>query len=329
MNQKKIKVALVGAGEWGKQHARILAADPRVDFCAIAGRSEEKTHRRAEEYGVRWYLDIQDMLDREKPDLVNLSLPNEGHYEATLQVIQAGCHLFVEKPFVFDLQEADILLEEAEKRKLFFGINFNHRYARPVQMTKAAIEAGKLGEIVFATWRFGGEGPKTHLYNNLIETQCHGFDMLEHLCGPIESVMAQMTDKTGKGFTTMAIALRFQNGAVGSLVGSYDTSYAYPGTHAVEVNGTKAHCVIEDTVRSFTFQQAGSETREVWQAGYFNDLDREFHRTFDRHWDAVVEDFLAGEQPPVHARAGRRALQLAYAVIQSSQTGQRVSLLPC
>ncbi len=329
MNQKKIKIALVGAGVWGMQHARILAADPRVDFCAIAGRSEEKTRRRAEEYGVRWYLDIQDMLDREKPDLVNLSLPNEGHYEATLQVIQAGCPLFVEKPFVFDLQEADTLLEEAEKRELFFGINFNHRYARPVQMTKAAIEAGKLGEIVFATWRFGGEGPKTHPYNNLIETQCHGFDMLEHLCGPIESVMAQMTDKTGKGFTTMAIALRFQNGAVGSLVGSYDSSYAYPGTHAVEVNGTKAHCVIEDTVRSFTFQQAGSETREVWQAGYFNDLDREFHRTFDRHWDAVVEAFLAGKQPPIHARAGRRALQLAYAVIQSSQTGQRVSLLPC
>jgi predicted dehydrogenase len=92
------------------------------------------------------------------------------------------------------------------------------------------------------------------------------------------------------------------------------------------VNGTRAHCVIEDTVRSYSFQEAGNETREVWQAGYFNDVDREFHRTFDRHWDAVVEAFMAGGQPPIHAIAGRRALQLAYAVIQSSQTGRLVPL---
>ena len=328
MNHKRIKVALIGAGSWGWQHARVLAAHPLVDFCALSGRSEEKTRRRAEEFGVRWYVDVGQMLEREKPDLVNISLPNEDHFAATLQVIQAGYPLFVEKPLVFDLQEADTLLAEAERRGLFFGINFNHRYARPVQKTKAAIDAGHLGEIVFATWRFGGEGPKTHPYNNLIETQCHGFDMLEHLCGPIESVMAQMTDKTGKGFTTLAVALRFRSGAVGSLVGSYDTSYAYPDTHAVEVNGTLAHCVIHDTVRSFTFQQVGNETREVWQAGYFNDLDREFHRTFDRHWEAVMDNFAAGQQPPIHARAGRRALELALAVIDSSQTGQRVSLPP-
>jgi predicted dehydrogenase len=327
MSQKRIKVVLVGAGNWGRQHARVLSAHPQVEFCAVSGRSEERTRQRAAEFGVRWYLDIQEMLDREKPDLVSVSLPNENHFAATLQVILAGYPLFVEKPFVFDLSEADTLLAEAEKRGLYFGINFNHRYAKPVQLTRAAIEDGRLGELVFATWRFGGEGSKSHPYNNLIETQCHGFDMLEHLCGPIESVMAQMTDKTGKGFTTMAIALRFKNGAVGSLLGSYDTSYAYPGTQALEINGTLGHCVVEDTVRRYTFQQAGNETAEVWQAGYFNDFDREFHRTFDRHWDAVVEAFQAGKEPPIHARAGKRALELAFAAIHSWKMGQQI-LIP-
>ena len=98
MNQKRIKVALVGAGGWGRQHARVLAAHPSVEFCALSGRSEEKTRRRAEEFGVRWYLDVGEMLDKEKPDLVNISLPNEGHYETTLRVIEAGYPLFVEKP---------------------------------------------------------------------------------------------------------------------------------------------------------------------------------------------------------------------------------------
>ena len=148
--------------------------------------------------------------------------------------------------------------------------------------------------------------------------------MLEHLCGPIQSIMAQMTNKTDKGFSTMAIALQFQNGAVGSMLGSYDTSYSYPNTHSVEVNGTQAHCVIEDTVRRYSFQRVGSETAEVWQAGYFNDFDREFHRTFDLHWDAVVKAFQNGQEPPIHAEAGKRALELALAAIESSQNGERV-----
>jgi predicted dehydrogenase len=77
-------------------------------------------------------------------------------------------------------------------------------------------------------------------------------------------------------------------------------------------------------VRRYTYQQAGNETAEVWQPGYFNDFDREFHRTFDRHWDAVLTAFVQGEPPPIHARAGRRALELALAAIHSWETGRRI-----
>jgi predicted dehydrogenase len=326
MSDKKVKVALIGAGNWGWQHARIFAADPRVDFCAIAGRRLARTQARAQEFGVRFYLDIEEMLAKEQPDLVSLSLPNQEHYEASLQVIQAGVPLLVEKPLVFDLKQADTLLREAEKRDLFFAINFNHRYAKPIQLARDAIREGKLGELVFATWRFGGEGPKGDPHANLIETQCHGFDMLEYLCGPIQSVMAEMTEKTGKGYTTMVLALQFENGAVGSLVGSYDSSYAYPRTHMLEINGTLGRIWIEDTVRKFVYHPIGSEMGETWQAGYFNDFDREFHRTFDKHWNAILTAFLAGDPPPVHAQTGRRALRLAMAAIESFETGRRVTV---
>lgn len=325
MNER-IKVALVGAGGWGMQHARIFAARPDIDFCAIAGRTPERTAARAAQFDVRAYTDVGEMLDRERPDLVSVCLPNQGHFAATLQIIEAGYPLLVEKPLVFELAEADALLAAARKRDLFFAINFNHRYARPVELAKAAIQEGRLGEIVFASWRFGGEGQSDHPHANLIETQCHGFDMLEWLCGPIDSIAAQMTDKTGKGFSSMVLALGFANGAVGSLVGSYDSSYAYPDTHLVEVNGTQGRVVVEDTVRRYTFHRAGQELGETWQAGYFNDLDREFHRTFDRHMDALFAAFRADEAPPIDAEAGKRALLLAHTAIRSFETGERTSV---
>ena len=196
-----------------------------------------------------------------------------------------------------------------------------------MQLAREAIASGALGDITFATWRFGGEvGTSTHPHANLIETQCHGFDMLEHLCGPIAAVSAHMTDPAGQGYTTVAVALTFDSGAVGALVGTYDSSYAYPDTHYVEVNGSAGRIQIVDTVKRFTRSVHGSELREVWEAGYFNDPDRDFHHLFERHLDDIVTALRSGEQPPIHARAGRRALLLAEACIRSFDESRQISV---
>jgi predicted dehydrogenase len=323
-----LKIAVVGAGGWGAQHARIVSRRRDTELVGIVGRDPDRTAARAASFDTIAFTDLDAMLDQARPDLVTVCLPNEAHFEPTMHLLKRGVPLLVEKPLVFDLSEADALLAEAERQGLFFAFNLNHRYAEPVQRAKAVIDAGELGDVVFATWRFGGEpnfGESPHA--NLIETQVHGLDMLEQLCGPISSVAAQMTDMTHSGtYTTLAVALQFASGAVGSLVGSYDSSYAYPDAQVVEVNGTKGRLIIEDTVKRLTLSMAGDETRKVWEPGYFNDEARTFEYTFDRHMDALIAAFRAGEQPPVHAREGRRALALAMGIIESFEKGVRVAV---
>ena len=97
---QRVKVALIGAGGWGMQHARIFAARADVDLCAIVGRTEQRTKARAEQFGTRAYLNIGEMLDREQPDLVSVCLPNQTHFDATLRVIQAGVPLLVDRKSV-------------------------------------------------------------------------------------------------------------------------------------------------------------------------------------------------------------------------------------
>jgi predicted dehydrogenase len=109
------------------------------------------------------------------------------------------------------------------------------------------------------------------------------------------------------------------------LLGSYDSSYSYPDSQLVELNGTLGRAVIHDTVRSLSLQLAGDEVARVWQAGYFNDEARYFAGTFDRHIDRLIPALRNGTPPPVPATAGLRALELADAIIRSHTTGERVA----
>jgi predicted dehydrogenase len=135
-----------------------------------------------------------------------------------------------------------------------------------------------------------------------------------------------MTDKTYGDWSTVAIALEFADRAVGTMLGSYDSSYAYPDSQLVEINGTEGRLVIRDTVRELSIHRTGDETASVWRAGYFNDEARDFHGTFDRHVDALLAALRRGDPPPVPAAAGRRALELATAVIESHETGRRIAV---
>ncbi len=325
----RTKVVLIGAGGWGDQHARILDAHPDVEFAAVCGRTEEKTKARAEKYGARYYLDIEKMLEAEKPDLVHISLPNTAHFEPTLRVIKADYPIFAEKPLVYSMKEADILTEEAAKRNLWFGINFNHHYAIPYQTAYQAIQDGKLGQICSTTWKFtGGRPGNDDDFTGLIAMQSHGFNTLEHLCGPISSVMAEFTEIEGRQHNSMSISLRFKNGAVGTLIGSNDSSYKYPKSHYHEIIGEKGRVWIENTSKRYEFNSNHNESSEVWEAGYFNDSDRQFSTTFDKHYDEALKAFREGEEPPVHADRGLRVLKLAMACLESWKTGKRVETTP-
>jgi myo-inositol 2-dehydrogenase / D-chiro-inositol 1-dehydrogenase len=311
-----VRVAVVGAGGWGRQHARAFAQHPEAELAGIWSRDLGRAQARAAEWHTTGYDDVDRMLDDVQPELVSVCLPNTEHFALTRHLLTRGIPLLVEKPLVFDLDEGRTLIREAGDT--FFAINFNHRYAVPVQRAYDDVTAGRLGELEFLTWRFAGEGSSAHHpHANLIETQCHGIDMLEHLGGPIEAVSAEL--KGG----TVAATLRFASGAVGSLVGSYDSSYAYPGTHLFEIDGRAGRVLIEDTVKRYTFSKAGDPTREVWEAGYFDDRSRSFEQTFDRHLDVLLAALRRGERPPVPATAGLRALEVAAAIIEAFESGRR------
>ena len=203
---------------------------------------------------------------RERPDLVTVCLPNEGHFEPTLHLLRARCPAARGEAVGLRPRRGGCAAAlKPTQRGLFFAINFNHRFAEAFTRAKAAIDAGEIGRPVFATWRFGGEANHgTSRHANLIETQCHGFDMLEHLVRA-DRVRRRAHDRHDLRATGAASPSRsqFENGAVGTMLGSYDCSYAYPDSQLVEVNGTAGRLIVHDTVREFVLRRPGDEPRRA------------------------------------------------------------------
>src|ERR1022692_3510580 len=89
-----LKVAVVGGtGGWGEQHVRIFSGRDDTDLVGIVGRTPERVQQRAAAYGTTGYTSIEQMLEEARPDLVTTSLPNEAHFEPTLELIRAGVPL--------------------------------------------------------------------------------------------------------------------------------------------------------------------------------------------------------------------------------------------
>ena len=114
-----------------------------------------------------------------------------------------------------------------------------------------------------------------------------------------------MTDMTGKGYGTHGALAEVRQWRCRAAWSGHTTHLTpTPGRIELEINGTDGRILIDDTVKRYTFHRAGEETGEVWEAGYFNDLDREFHRTFDRYLDPIARCIHSRRcEPPVHARA--------------------------
>ena len=324
-----VRVAVIGTGQWAREHARAFDVNPYAELIGIRGRDAQRVEKRAAEFRTRPYTNLAEMLETEKPDLVSICVENAGHFETTREVLEAGFPAFVEKPFVFELDQARALLDVAARKDLFFAIDFNHRYSEPSLRARQLIDEGQLGDIVFAAWRFSGnhDFKLEHPHIQLIESDCHGIDLLMHQVGEIESVSAEMTDKTGKdGYGTVALVLRFANGAVGTILGSYDSSYAYPGGNTLEISGTRGRVWTEDTVKRLVFSRVDDPMAQVWQSTYFDDEARYFTGTLDRHVADMIRCFRQGAPPPVPADQGYQVLRVSHAAIRSFEEGRRVSI---
>lgn len=312
----------------GTIHARALGDHPSIDLVAICGRTAPKTERLASAHGAVARSSVQELMQKDAPDVVCVCTGNDQHLGPALESLEGGAHVFVEKPMAFRLDQARRMVDSADREGRSLGVNFNHRFSEPYRRALEFAAAGALGDICYLDMKFAGDLYKelNDPYCMLIETQGHSFDLLRLFGGEITSVSAHLADPRRIGvYTSAGMSVAFAGGAVGTLLGSWDASYGNPGAQVLEVAGLEGRIVVKDVVGSVQLFTQPDQLFSEWRPGIFDSGARDFWRTIDVHLHAFIDSILAGREPPVTGRDGLRALELSFAAIDSFERGCAVN----
>src|SRR5438477_10724211 len=152
---KELRFGIIGTGWPGQQHAIALAAIPHVQLRSCADTNSERLRIFAETYKPEdSFEDHQELLRDRDVDAAIICLPNFSHFPASLSALEAGKHLFCEKPPAMNAAEMKVLRDEAAKRGLIYCFGRQFRLTPTVRTARDVIAEGRLGKIyrARATW---------------------------------------------------------------------------------------------------------------------------------------------------------------------------------
>lgn len=144
----KLKVAVVGAGNWGRNHVRTLAALPEADLVAVCDADAERREAVSRQYPtVHVTGEVGEALD--KADAAVVATPAAYHPEHARAAIERGMPLLVEKPFALSVREAEGMAELADKKDVPIVVGHLLLFHAAVERLKALIDAGDLGKLYY------------------------------------------------------------------------------------------------------------------------------------------------------------------------------------
>jgi D-apiose dehydrogenase len=204
MVQKKLKGVGIGAGYFSPFQYEAWNRIPEVEITALCNRDAAKGEALMKEYKIpRHYTDYRDMIEKEKPDFVDIITPPETHLEMTTFAAERGIHVICQKPLAPTLEEGKQIAAVAAKAGIRFMVHENWRFQPWHREFRKLIEGDEIGEVHFMNWRKrmgDGWGPDAYIprqpyfreYPRLIvyENGIHFIDTFRYLGGEISRVSA-------------------------------------------------------------------------------------------------------------------------------------------
>lgn len=305
MSDKKIRVGVVGVGDFGRNHVRVFHDLPEAEIIGIHDADPERARQIAAEFDTRVFSDVRQLA--EQIDAATVAVPTSLHSEISSQFLESGVDVLVEKPIASSLEAADALIALANKKGRILQVGHLERFNPAV----AAVQQIVTRPLFFEVHRLGVFSPRSLDVDVVFDVMIHDLDVLLSLVNsPVRDIQAVgipvLTDKVDIAHAR----IEFESGAVANVTASrvstervrklrFFQAREYISIDYTRQDVTRIRVVGEGSQPAIDFEKMPTRPEEPLKAEL-------------RAFLSAVRDRTA---PLVDGNAGRRALDLAARVM--------------
>ena len=315
---------IIGVGSVSRHHLEAVENIPTAQLVAVADTNTEALDRARNRYGCTPYADYRDLLQDDRIDLVIICLPHFLHMEATVVALEAGKHVFVEKPMAITVEQCDRMIEAARKYRKQLSVGHMHHFFPANVEVKRLLDNGEFGSLVMIREEgyrpFGTEGRAKWYFDRATQgglwyqNGIHLIDRSSWWVGSRVKAVKALVDSRFHDFSADDVAmamLHFENGVFATLIHVWWKSGA---THATTEFICTEGMIKLDGQKIWTARTGPYEPHPV----------PDTTNAFDRQLEAFITAIEENTTPPVTPEYARDLVRTLIACEESARTGREV-----
>jgi UDP-N-acetylglucosamine 3-dehydrogenase len=330
-----IKVAVIGVGSMGKNHARVYSEIPEANLIAISDADHDIASSVGERMRIPYYTDYREMLVHEKPDAVSIAVPTQIHSEIALAAMESGAHILIEKPIASTVEEGMEIIATASRLKRNLMIGHIVRFNPAIQALKQKLQSGDLGRIFQIICRRVGPFPtRIQDVGVVIDLAPHDLDLMRFLTGsdPIRLYAETQRRLHTEHEDLLLAVLRFSDGITGMLEINWLTPTK---VREVVVLGERGMFRVDDLTQDLYFYENSLSQQVSWPAlqtikgvgeGPMTRFAIQRYEPLKAELQSFINSIKNNSPVSVTGEDGLSALRLAQALVNGASTHQVIIL---
>lgn len=232
-----LRVAIVGCGFMGRMHANVYSALEHAELAVAIDHKEDRAKTFAGEFGVEHSTNFDEILARPEIDVIDVCLPTYLHREFSVKAMEAGKHVFCEKPMALTVADADAMIAASQKANVRLMIGHCIRFWPEYVYVKGLVESGQLGRLesinltrygAFPFWASDNwQADESKSGGGALDMHIHDTDFALHLLGKPKEMQSYGTHD-GRGIGHIFTTVVSENGTIAQLEGGWNLPKGSP-----------------------------------------------------------------------------------------------------